>query len=525
VQIQNEIFVISQIKLARTKSSVKITRRCLKIYESKMAGREAQGFLLFGEHRCRCIWTRNGLYCMRFWPFIFILALLAGCARFKPEPISPEGSAASFDSRSLTNEDLRAFLETNHVAAAEWPRRTWNLNALTLVAFYYQPALAEARAQYASARAAEITAGERPNPSLIATPTYDTTTQPPWIPGVSFDIPVETAGKRGKRIDQAKFTAEAAKWNFVSAAWQARSKLRAALMNLRAAQENESLLERQDLAQSNVVRLLRGQFEAGVISSYDVTQARINGETTQLARIDAVGQAKQARAQLAAALGVPSRALAGVKFDFGAVDDLPATLTTPEVRRDAVLNRADIRGALAEYAASQSALQLEIAKQYPDVHLNPGYELDQTDNKWTLGLTVDLPILNQNQGGIAEARAKRAEAAAHFLAVQANAISEIDIALAGYEAALQKSATAKNLLKDLQRQFYSVRAQARVGEADGLTLANAESAFYSGELNELDALIKAQQALGELEDAVQSPLTLSTGAVQAAQEHFSANHK
>jgi cobalt-zinc-cadmium efflux system outer membrane protein len=461
---------------------------------------------------------------MRFWPIFFGIALLAGCARFKPEPISPEGTAARFDERSLTNSDLRGFLETNH-AVAEWPRRTWNLNALTLVAFYYQPTLAEARAQYASARAAEITAGESPNPSLIATPTYDTTTPPPWIPGVSFDIPVETAGKRGKRVAQAKSASEAAKWNFVSAAWQARSKLRAALMSLRAAKENQSLLEHQVLAQSNVVRLVKGQFAAGSASSSDVATAQIASDLTQLSRLDAVGQARQARTQLAAALGVPLRALDEVEFDFGAIDDLPATLTAPEVRRQAVLNRADIRGALAEYAASQSGLQLEIAKQYPDVHLNPGYELDQTDNKWTLGLTVDLPVLNQNQGGIAEAKAKRAAVAAHFLVVQANAIFEIDSALAGYDAALQKAATAKTLLSDLQRQLNSVRALARVGETDALTLANAESAFHSGALNQLDALIKAQEALGALEDAVQSPLTLSATAVQAAQENFPANQK
>jgi outer membrane protein TolC len=66
---------------------------------------------------------------------------------------------------------------------------------------------------------------------------------------------------------------------------------------------------------------------------------------------------------------------------------------------------------LAEYNASQSALQLEIAKQYPDIHLNPGYEFDQGDNKWSPGLTVTLPILNQNKGPIAEAEAKRTEAA------------------------------------------------------------------------------------------------------------------
>ena len=41
----------------------------------------------------------------------------------------------------------------------------------------------------------------------------------------------------------------------------------------------------------------------------------------------------------------------------------------------------------------------------PDVHLNPGYQFDQGDNKWSIGLTFDLPILNQNQGPIAEAKA------------------------------------------------------------------------------------------------------------------------
>ena len=65
--------------------------------------------------------------------------------------------------------------------------------------------------------------------------------------------------------------------------------------------------------------------------------------------------------------------------------------------------------ALAEYAASESALQVQIARQYPDIHLRPGYELDQNKNKWQLGVSMDLPILNQNQGPIAEAKAKREE--------------------------------------------------------------------------------------------------------------------
>ena len=107
---------------------------------------------------------------------------------------------------------------------------------------------------------------------------------------------------------------------------------------------------------------------------------------------------------------MPTRALDGVKFSFAALNQFPRELTRPEVRRQALLNRADVRGALAEYAASQSALQLEIANQYPDLHLGPGYAWNTGnagDNEWELGLTVTLPVLNHNQGPVAEAEAKR----------------------------------------------------------------------------------------------------------------------
>jgi len=456
--------------------------------------------------------------------FLVLLLAVTGCARFHPQPVSPEKTAATFDARSLTNENLRAFLETNHIAGP-WPRRSWDLNALTLVAFYYQPALAEARAQWTSAQAAKITAGERPNPTVGFTPTYDTTTTPPWIMGVTWDIPIETAGKRGKRIAGAEHLSEAARWNFVAAAWQTRRRVRAALLNLYAARETEALLTQQELAQSNVVRLLAGRLAVGAVSDFEVTQARVALETTQLARQDATGQSGQARVQLASALGLPLRALGGVEFSFDGLDRFPRDLTALEVRRDAILNRADVRGALAEYAASQSALQLEIAKQYPDLHLNPGYELDQTDNKWSLGVTLDLPVLNQNQGPVAETKAKRAEAAAHFLTVQTTAIGEIDSALAGYDAARQKSATAQALLDDLQRQLNSVRAQAQAGEVGPLALATAEAEYAGGAQNRLDALVKAQQALGQLEDAVQSPLTLPPATLDAVENNFSQGIK
>ena len=452
-------------------------------------------------------------------------AILAGCAHYHPRPISPEKTAALFDARSLTNQDLRAFLETNHTSIPG-PNDSWDLKQLTLVAFYYKPALAEARAQLLAAQAAKITAGQRPNPSVSVTPGYDDQipgNPTPWLVPLTFDVPIETAGKRGKRIAGAEHLSEAARWNLAGTVWQTRSQIRSSLLNLYSARETETLLSRQESAQSNVVRLLEGQLAAGAISDFEVTQARTALETTQLALQDAIGKSNQALVELAHALGVPTHALNGVSFSFGELSQFPQELTRPEVRRAALLNRADIRGALAEYAASQSALQLEIANQYPDINLGPGYAYNAGsagDNQWSLGLTVKLPVLNHNQGPVAEAEAKRTQAAAHFLTVQADAIAEIDGTLAGYQAALQQVATAKALLDDSQKRLDSFRVQEKEGEVEPEAVASAEVDFTTSAQNRLNALIQAQQALGRLEDAVQSPLTLPTEmlAVAARQE-------
>jgi outer membrane protein, heavy metal efflux system len=458
---------------------------------------------------------------------IVLVASLAGCARFQPRPISAEKTTDLFEARSLENPDLEKFLATNHVDHLS----KWDLKALTLVAFYYQPALAEARAQLLAAQAANITAGQRPNPSVSVNPGYDTQIPgnfSPWLVPLSFDVPLETAGKRGKRLAQAEHLAEAARWNLVGTVWQVRSQVRTALLNYYFARETETALARQETFQSNVVHLLEGQLAAGAIAGFEVTQARIALNTTQLSAQDAVGKFNQARIELAHALGVPERALEGVEFSFAALNEFPRELTRPEVRRAALLNRADVRGALADYAASQSALQLEIANQYPDVHLGPGYTWNNGnagDSQWSLGLTVTLPVLNHNQGPVAEAEAKRTQAAAHFLAVQANAIAQIDSALAGYDAALNQASTAKALLDNLQQRLQSARAQAEAGEMVPLTVANAEVEFGTGAQNQLDALMKAQTALGQLEDAVQSPLTLPPDSIQAAEQRPSEDSK
>ncbi len=444
---------------------------------------------------------------MRHWRLIILAVTITGCTHFQPAPLDAAKTARDFDSRTLADAGLRAFLETNHVTG-DCPRASWDLETLTLAAFYFHPDLDVARAKWAVATAGQKTAGERQNPTLSFTPGYNTTTTipSPWIVTPTLDLPIETAGKRGYRIAQAAQLSEAARLNIASVAWQVRRRVWQSLLDFSAARETESLLKAQRALQAENIRLLQGQREAGAISSFEVTQAKLAADNAQLALRDVERQAAEARGQLAEAIGIPLQALDGVELSFVGLDALPTEVPATEARRQALLHRADILSALSEYAASESALQLEIAKQYPDVHLNPGYEFDQGDNKWSLGLSVTLPVLNQNQGAIAEAEARRKESAASFNALQARVLAEIDCGVTGYRAALGKQGDAASMLANQAKQESAMKARLAAGDVSRSDVLAAQIELAAGRLAQLDARIKAQQALGQLEDALQQPL-------------------
>src|SRR5919204_5730042 len=127
-------------------------------------------------------------------PLSFAAGLaFTGCQRFEPAPLSPTRTAAALESRTLAEPGLKEFLEKSlgH-ELAEWPLPAWDLETLTLAAFYFHPSLDVARAQWDVAKAGIITAGGRPNPSITLTPEYSFNPPrgaSPWLPSVTFSIP------------------------------------------------------------------------------------------------------------------------------------------------------------------------------------------------------------------------------------------------------------------------------------------------------------------------------------------------
>ena len=436
----------------------------------------------------------------------FGVLLLAACAaeRYQPSPIHPEATASQFEMRSLSDEGLQKFEEKNLNQQLTWPPKSWDLQTLSLAALYFNPSLSVARARVDRADAALATARARPNPTLGISPGIPS----PYLLTLDFSIPIETAGKRGYRMQGARNLDQAARLDLADSAWTVLSGVRLALLNYLLASRNLELAHSEEQVRADQVIILEKILSAGEITRLEVDLARIELSKTTVAVHTAEGQTAEAKAALAAALGISLQGLRDAEFAWPDMDRLPSaeSLSGTEIRRDAVLNRLDVRRSLAQYAAAEADLRLEIAKQYPDINIGPGYTYEEKNSFFTVGLSSVIPLFNRNQGPIAEAEARRKEAAAAFLQTQGQVIAKSERALAVYAAALQELAEAQSLYRLQKSQLQIVQQSIRSGADNRLSLDGVQIQLSLLERAKLDALAHAQRALGDIEDAVQRPL-------------------
>ncbi|ALV61665.1 MULTISPECIES: TolC family protein [Burkholderia cepacia complex] len=447
---------------------------------------------------------------------LIVCALLGGCATYHPQPIAPLLIARQFENRTLASDELHAYLarELGH-DLAQWPLPHWNRETLTLAAWYYSPALDVARAQWGTAKAGIDVAGAIPNP-VLQLPFQWATPNPgpgaPFTTGPALDIPIETAGKRGYRIDQASHLSESARLAIGNEAWKVGAQVRDALLALHADRERSALLLRKVEAEQQIVAMVTKRRAVGESAGPDVDAAVAAQTQAQVDLAASRAAERDAHAQLAAAIGIPAAALEHVAFDFDGFDGASPPPPATEARRDAILHRADLLGSLADYAAAESALQLEVAKQYPDIHLGPGYTYDTGTHKIAFGLAgITLPIFDQNQGGIAQAEAKRKEAAARTVALQDTILGDLDHALTRYRSSIDALQLSDAHRIAARRQLDSQEAGFAAGDVDRLTLTQAKADYQASEIARLDATVAVRQAAGALEDAMQRPLMPDAG--------------
>jgi outer membrane protein TolC len=452
-----------------------------------------------------------------------LLAMLAACNSepYRSVPLNAELTLNAFAQRSLADPALAEFVRRQGRADVPWPPAQWTWSDLELVGMFYQPDLAVANARQNVAQVSAVAAQHSPmNLGLLFEHHGDTAGKPSsWSYGIDVELPVTGTDRRTARLEQANAHLDAARFDTAATNWEIQIRILRCFIEVFAARTDLALLRQENSSLAENQAMLAKRLESGAANLADLSNARQQRLTAELATSEAAIRDADALAALAKAMGVSIAALRELEFDFGHLPELHfADGSNVRFRALALHQHADLQRLLAEYAAAEAAVKLEVARQFPEFSLKPGYLWDQGDNRWSLALGWVLPPTIGNRQAIGEAEAKRQLVAQQFMARQAAIIAEIDAATARDRLAVDALTRSQALVEAARASEIRGRLAYQVGAADRIELvANqldrlaAERAMLARRVALLHAHVDLAAALQSLPGAA-GALALEAGA-------------
>jgi outer membrane protein, heavy metal efflux system len=187
-----------------------------------------------------------------------------------------------------------------------------------------------------------------------------------------------------------------------------------------------------------------------------------------------------------------------------ALEDHPLELNLDHLVEDATANHLNLATIRQQQKTQEVRLQLARAERIPDLDLEGGTEIHDADFQYgyRAAVRMDLPILNQKNGEVAQANANlerlKAEEQAAILKVR----GDISAAYLRYEAALQQ---AENYVKEILPASVEIEQLAvesyQAGKTGILAVIDAQRSVRQVRIEYYDVLAQLQTALADLEQA------------------------
>ena len=254
----------------------------------------------------------------------------------------------SFQNRNFKDIDLQAFITK---ATGKEIGKEWDLNQLYLAAIYFNPRMDSVKSQLQLAQAAQITAGQIPNPTLNFLPGIYTTTDPKSSFTTStITIPIETNGKRALRKNISKYQTSAAEAKIEVMKWTIRKEILTNLIDLYAANQKEKIYRNIIRTQKTINDIYESRSRKGQLLTPSEQHSNVAyiQDRLQLKNIESTRET--ILANLAVAISVPISAIKGIVINFDDIKNFDKNyinLTNDEnLRKKLLLSNAALVSAL-----------------------------------------------------------------------------------------------------------------------------------------------------------------------------------
>jgi outer membrane protein, heavy metal efflux system len=444
--------------------------------------------------------------------------LLLGCANmpYVAKPIDATQSATKLSKKSLSDPEFRTYLIKNGVDEASIPFRSWDINTLTHTALYFHSDLAVAKEKLALAEHSIQLAGLKPSVGVggsIGRSDRANGDINPMAYSLQIDIPFETTSKRAIKVEEAQQLAEISRLDAAEIAWNLRNQIRLDLINYHQHLRNLEITQREVDIYQQLNAMLQKRLAVGIESGTSLSQYQLMLQKAQVQLRQLSGNTEYLVMKLAADTGlsyatfnsIPITPMSNLEFKAELLEI--STSQADILQAEALIHRIDIRRALARYAAAESRLKLEVAKQIPDITLSPSYMFEFGDRIWSLGIGTLLNLLKQQPSFIKQAELLRSIEGAQFEALQESVIMQTYAAHAQYRNAQLNYTAAKESLSAQMKHVQQFNKQFDAGLIDRFQLTQMQLSLQLAEQAANSAQFEMLRQHAQLENTLQRPLT------------------
>jgi outer membrane protein, heavy metal efflux system len=379
------------------------------------------------------------------------------------------------------------------------------------------PDLRAARAEVDAAAARVGQAALRPNPTLELGGQKAISPDNNVTAGVT--LPLDLNGRKEGRVGVAEREIAVKRALLAERERRLRGDIRLKAGDLLAARRNLDVTDELLRVNRDALTLVSRRVAEGAATALDenLTLVEVN-------RLDASRQLLANRLDLAT---LALKALAGLPPDAPLTirGELAAPPTVPDRAapvQQALAQRPDLLAARAEVAATQARVRKEEADGRWDASVNVGYQRMETgfglrgltDSGGTRpiqdvfhyfggGISIMLPVRNQNQGNVAAARAETVAAERRRDFMELMARQEVEAAFVQHEAARRSLRIYESGVRDVARRNLDVVRQAyQLGRGTLLDVIAEQRRYIEIENGYTDVLKQVYDAAVEIERAI-----------------------
>ena len=367
------------------------------------------------------------------------------------------------------------------------------------------PTLRAKQLELRTAKANEVTAGLRPNPTASYLAEQFGGSPDEQQHTVTLSQPLELGGKRQRRIDSARAGTRVTTEEIEDVRRQTILQVKKAFNDVLVAQSMLALADDNLRTLDEVERLQRLRVEKGDISELELTRIEVQRYAFERDAADSRQAIDVARIALRAVTGVD--AVAPIFTVVGSLEYRDVRPDRDQLMRTALDTRPDLRAAEAGRAKARADQALARANAWWDVSPQIEYQRIGPDNTIGFGISLPIRIFDRNQGEIARTRAdvSRANAAREAVAIQA--LADVDAALSTLRSEAEKiKVLTDSYLPKARQTRDTVEYAYRRGGISLLDFLDAQRSYRETALEHLRALGNHRIAVYQLEAAVGSPI-------------------